>query len=462
MNFTKQSFILLMTFIFMSMCQAPIASAATYYVDNQSTGSGTGTSMTNAWKSFSAIVWSQIRPGDTIYISGGATSKTYRERLIIGTSGTSSARITIAGATTAGHSGEVIIDGEFTRGCGILIDGRDYVTIRGLSIRHSITSDGKGEIYLRSTQGTIIEQCNIEVEKAHGGVHLNGYPGGSSANRECIIRKNTITTPAKYCTGQTDGIYSQYSIDNIYEKNIIIIRNTNEVQHCDCVQCFKDTNTILRHNYAEQDNMKGSNAQGLFVSNSFGMTKIYNNICKGMYATSSLLKFRNTDGSPGKVGFYNNIVYGGQSNLLYSDDPYSQIINNIIVSTGGYYVIWFGSTVRISNFSNINNNILYNQSRSTVVRYRDSNLTMAQWQGLGADLDGFSSNPNLDTAKTLYPGNEQLVIGSGRNLSSLGIEAEDYSGNPRPTSGAWSIGAYELSEGSTVIPRVEGLKVLEQ
>jgi len=192
------------------------------------------------------------------------------------------------------------------------------------------------------------------------------------------------------------------------------------------------------------------------------MTRIYNNICKGMYTTSSLLKFRNTDGSPGTVGFYNNIVLGGQSNLLYSDDPYSQIINNIIMSTGGYYVIWFGSGVTIRDFTNIDNNILYNQGRTTVVRYRDSNLTMPQWQGLGADTNGVFSDPKLDINDRLYPGAESLVAGAGRNLSSLGFITSDVTGTLRPASGPWSIGAYEFSGGSMEPPKVEGLEVIEQ
>ncbi len=461
MNIARHCIPILIVLV-LSVGHAASSMATDYYVDNQSTGSGSGTTMADAWKSFSAIAWSRISPGDTIYISGGPTSRTYRERLIVGASGTASARITIARSTEQGHSGEVIIDGEYSRGSGVYIDNKDYVTIRGLSLRHAVDSGGKGEIYLRSTLGTIIEQCSIEVEKTHGGVHLNGYPGGSSANRDCVIRNNSITTPAKYCTGQTDGIYSQYSIDNIYEKNTIIIRNTNEVQHCDAVQCFRDTETTLRSNYVEQDNQKGANAQGLFVSNSSGMTRIYNNICKGMYTTSSLLKFRNTDGSPGTVGFYNNIVLGGQSNLLYSDDPYSQIINNIIMSTGGYYVIWFGSGVTIRDFTNIDNNILYNQGRTTVVRYRDSNLTMPQWQGLGADTNGVFSDPKLDINDRLYPGAESLVAGAGRNLSSLGFITSDVTGTLRPASGPWSIGAYEFSGGSMEPPKVEGLEVIEQ
>jgi hypothetical protein len=49
-----------------------------YYVDNTNSSSGNGTSWDGAWNSFSAIDWARIRPGDTIYVSGGSSSQTYR------------------------------------------------------------------------------------------------------------------------------------------------------------------------------------------------------------------------------------------------------------------------------------------------------------------------------------------------------------------------------------------------
>lgn len=461
MSFTRHIIILFLSITFISIGYVTSIEAATYYVDNQSNGNGSGTSMANAWKSFSAIVWSQINPGDTIYISGGNTSKTYRERLIVNASGSSSAPITIAKATTAGHDGEVIIDGEYSRGSGISIQYQDYITVRGLSVRGSINSGGNGEIYLRSSIGSIIEECSIEVEKAHGGVHLNGYPGGNSGNIGCIVRNNTITTPAQYCTGQTDGIYSQLNTNNIYEKNSIIIRNTNEVQHCDCIQSYQDTDTTVRSNFIQQDNSKGANSQGIFFSNAYGMTKIYNNVCIGMNTTSSMLKFRDTVGTPGTVGFYNNIVLGGQSNLLQTDDPYTQLFNNIFVTTGGYTLVQFGSGVTINSFSNMDNNIMYNPVRDMAVYYQSRSLSMSAWKALGADPHGSKENPNLDTANNLLPQNTSLVAGTGTNLSYLEFISDDIEGTARPTTGAWSIGAYELQNTGTTIPKVEGLEVVE-
>lgn len=74
------------------------------------------------------------------------------------------------------------------------------------------------------------------------------------------------------------------------------------------------------------------------------------------------------------------------------------------------------------------------------------------WQGLGFDPHGkFQVDPKWVGA----PGNEQLLAGSpaiaaGKNLTSLGfaILNADINGNPRPTVGAWDMGAYNFGAGA--------------
>jgi len=103
------------------------AIAANWYVDNAVATSGNGQSWASAFKTFSAISWSAINAGDTLYLSGGSTSKTYTSPLVIGKSGTSStSRITIRVGQDAGHTGTVIFDGTY-------IDGQNqkYITIDG-------------------------------------------------------------------------------------------------------------------------------------------------------------------------------------------------------------------------------------------------------------------------------------------------------------------------------------------
>ncbi len=51
------------------------ALAANWYVNNAVSTSGNGQSWASAFKNFSNITWSAIKPGDTLYISGRTTSK---------------------------------------------------------------------------------------------------------------------------------------------------------------------------------------------------------------------------------------------------------------------------------------------------------------------------------------------------------------------------------------------------
>lgn len=106
------------------------AHAATWYVDNAATGSGNGTSWTNAWKSFSAIAWTSIKPGDTLYISGGSTSKTYKEKLSIGVNGTDSSPIYIKPGQTSPHNGVVTITNTGSN-AGIYIANRSHIVVDG-------------------------------------------------------------------------------------------------------------------------------------------------------------------------------------------------------------------------------------------------------------------------------------------------------------------------------------------
>ena len=107
--------------------------ATDWYVDKSASGANNGSSWANAWQSFADIVWASIGAGDTLYISGGVSSKTYNTRLRIDASGASGNPVTVRPGQTSGHSGKVIIDlnGASAQGSAILVSGQSHVSISG-------------------------------------------------------------------------------------------------------------------------------------------------------------------------------------------------------------------------------------------------------------------------------------------------------------------------------------------
>jgi len=172
--------------LFLLYISIPVSWADNWYVDN--TINGSGTSWANAWNDFDNINWDSIDPGDTLYISGGSSSKTYSDRLFINNvHGTSSQPITIRVGQDAGHDGQVIITnhGEWA---GIVVQDSTYITING---------------NVGGAQNMIVRNCSVTgFMIANGTSHhikvsyLDIYDNGDDADEDGFsVKYNGETLP---------------------------------------------------------------------------------------------------------------------------------------------------------------------------------------------------------------------------------------------------------------------------
>jgi Secretion system C-terminal sorting domain/Right handed beta helix region len=404
--------------------------AKVHYIDKNASGNNDGTSWLNAWQSFAGINWNSIGAGDTIYISGGTSSTIYTETLDVSKSGSSDNPIVITKGTDAGHNGNVIIDGEGTRYNGINISGINYITVKGITLRNST----QGLIEISHSEYILVENCQIYVY-GRAGVFIQ-YSIGTEVRR-CTIETGTSISY------QTDGIYSQYTVNDIYDYNNITVNNNDPGGHDDCIQSYQDNNLTIHSNICEQNNSKTSNAQGIFASVPQGGTfRIYNNLVNLTSAISNGLFFDESTGNGG-VEIIGNTIYGENATSLLRTKGISDpiIINNIIYSGsssfGAIVIDWNG------NPGNINNNLIYLPNSTKTWNYNGNTLSWDQWRALGFDAKGINADPFFKNISgrdfSLQAGspaiNAGATLGSPYNIDILGAA--------RPVGTAYDIGCYE-------------------
>lgn len=406
--------------------------AANFYVDKNANGANNGSSWSNAWESFGSINWGSVGPGDTIYISGGSTSKTYSEILYVGADGASGNPLVITPGTDPGHDGDVIFDGLDSLTHGIDVIGDDYVVVRGFRLRDFTGSGEKAAIHLSDVTGVVVEDNEIYIT-GRAGVFVQRSTG-------IVVRRNRMTTPT-YDSTQTDGIYSQRNTGNIYEHNHIVISNGHQGGHDDGIQMYIDTDMTLRFNYIEQDNAKLYNAQGIYCTNSYGTIVAYGNVVYGPITENSLLTLHLVTEGDAKLLAYNNTLVGGRFGALrMTDAPGSVAKNNIMVATAT-------NGVGLSVSGNVGDyDIDYNIYWGDTVypgALNDSGKSWPTWQGYGFESNGRFEDPLLVSAALrdfqLQEGSPAIdngvALGSPYNI--------DIDGVARPQGQDWDIGAYE-------------------
>ena len=152
----------------------------------------------------------------------------------------------------------------------------------------------------------------------------------------------------------------------------------------------------------------------------------------------------------GPHSVYNNTMLGVNPaqglNLILIDGSVSAFENNLVANNQyaiGSYASTCCTNIILSDYNLYNN--LNAQPFSYNVGSAGTFLTFPQWQARGFDSHGVTGNPLLDA--NFKPQTGSAALGTGTNLTSLGIAAlnADKAGNSRPATGAWDIGAYQLS-----------------
>jgi hypothetical protein len=426
----------------LAFCFSTTSLAAEFYVNNARSSSGDGRSWATAWRNFSNINWSAIRPGDRLNISGGTSGQVYRETLTVGVSGTASQPIVIRRAVDDGHNGSVVIDAQNSRDYGVVVNGRNHVQVSGLNVRNV----GDAGVRVRfATAGVVIENMNVDAGNPNSRYNARGYDVRDSEG--VFIRNNAYSTPT-WSTAQNDGIYSMRNDGVTFSGNRLILSNSytgSDEGHNDCIQSYLDKNITIIGNYCEQRNTKTGHSMGIFVQNIAGTALVANNVVVSPNTNSNCIGVENTTdyGTAGRILAYNNSAYGcayGTIHIVRSPGTIAR--NNILVSPKANSQAM--KVVRPEPpAGNINNNVLFTPlSTRPVMLEGVGTLTWSQWQARGYERNGLYGSPDYVDAGNgdLSLKANAIAINKGATIAAV---TTDKIGVARPQGAAYDIGAFE-------------------
>ncbi|MEZ4225803.1 MAG: right-handed parallel beta-helix repeat-containing protein [Polyangiaceae bacterium] len=462
------------------------AQAADHYVDNAASGSNDGSSWSNAWKSLEDIDWGSVQPGETIYVSGGADSKTYFEQLTVGKSGTAGSPIAImAGrysSSPSGHDGRVVIDGGGTRSQSIYVQNKSYVTLKGFECAHA----SKG-IYVEDNANTIIlDSMDIHDYQGQAGIMLNGANSYTVDN--VTIRNSKIVSPAMY-DGETDTIYIQRAQRTTIHDNYVHQRNQDPKAHTDALQAYLASGFVIYNNYFINDSVfspEGGGTPIILGSEGTNPVIIYNNYLymggvwdpTGNHNSALWTRWYDNDPMPPTWVIHNTIVVAGPRCRNFIQEYDAVTVNNIfaVFNASGSLANLEESLPHAIPVDDIRNNLFWRSSGgpgfSGQFTGKGQTGSVSGWTdwvntyggtGVNADplfvddfihtfgdgtdegaLDGElqSGSPAIDKGEDAKP-----LIDTLNSTYGLNLPWADIYGNPRDSTP--TIGAYEYCEGAS-------------
>ena len=391
--------------LFILLMVPSICFGANWYVDKDAVGSNNGTSWANSWTTFASINWAGMANGDTLYISGGTTSKNYTERMTVGRS-----YVTIKPGQATPHNGQVIIQPPQGGTPTVTVNAKDYVTISGTGGAGAYGIKIVGDVNTGTCcQGALkIETSgingifeNLEITAPNG--MMDGgcirYTASQSGVSGSEIRQNWIHDCYQ------DGIdlaTSSLTKASGYGTAISIHHNVVENVHDDHIESTMGGLDIYNNIFRNRIDPVRGHPDGHQLYNSY--YRIYNNSYSGFNnATSgnSIIYFEPDGGEnmdlnnhqPCCWKVYNNLFYMGNDikistsmtgiQLGLGDPRFTSlsdlyIVNNTFIGTvpGASLVLGWGSTPlcsdRISKIYVVNN------------VFENSSSSDSAWAGLSA------------------------------------------------------------------------------
>ena len=450
-----------------------------FYVDKDAKGNGNGSNWTNAANKVSGLNWSNIKAGDSIYVSGGTSGQIYFQDSLknrVYTDG----YVTITGAWQRGHNGRVTYRQQlpltsYIKGSFILTNCQ-RIKIKNMNFDNQIdgTKSAYAMIHLYGCWDIIIDSDSITSYGNGFGIWVDGTKsrGGRLSVLNCYFEIKYNNLNSKTLSGQDPLFMHSDNGGNTIINNKFVSHSAMGDQHPDIFQMYdvgssKYYTTTIANNLMILDNKTSTYSQCVYSENDAGnIYNIYNNIVS-MNSTSctpfsikpvdkkaihtslnfnnNTLEINHTDLNTGscRVFFlkggvdtlraYNNIYQFTGVNL----NPIPYALGDSLLSEISYIDVDYNHF----QFDGANY-VLFNGHIESACMISD-NHKWSQWQALGYDVHSDTGHVSFSQPFGKNISDYQIlnVLNKGKNLSD--IFSKDIRGVIRPKTSAWGKGAIE-------------------
>jgi parallel beta-helix repeat protein len=406
----------MLVLIGMSNFVVPLASAATWYVDQnnaQCNNAGPGTEQ-EPFCTISAGAALAVS-GDTVMVASG----TYAEQVTVATSGTTGAPITF---TAAPNATVTVTGGTY----GFKVSGQEWITIKDFTVSNTsnsgvyvasssnitlsnnqVKNTGDRGIYITQSTGVTVADSEVEDTASYG-----IYVYFSS---EITVSGNHVTGAGEPVSGATrKGIYFNNTVDSQISNNVVDYNSDSGIylnNGCTNVQVVSNLTTHNARGYTRA-------APGIEVRNSSGNTIEAN------------ISHENEDSGiqsyPGGGGnlVVNNLTYSnGDHGIDNLNAPSQRIVGNTAYDnvTAGINVEGTSSGALLANNISVDNGLMTSPGTKSNIRV-DSNSISQSTADYNLVFQSQSGNWMFQWGNNLYASLADFTAATG--MGTHGLEAD--------------------------------------